>query len=493
MTKRPAINFLALGLSIFCTALMAASNAYAACTSPSMPEGAIFYNADQNVPQLCTSKGWVALGDVNPSAGNGACSNPSMVEGTIFYNQDHGVLQFCNGTDWLAVQSASAVVGGFAGFSDLGDQALSTLVTSNILQVIIAGTSNVSISGGGSPQYRICQNTTCSVELQTWGSTASTVTEGDFIQLRLTTSASYGTPLTANVDVSGTSDEWVVTTVEDTLPISLSFTMLTSQAGSTLLQSNIVQVTGISTSVSTSITGGGSPQYRLCSDSSCSSEIQTWTSGAATVANNQYIQLRATSPASGTITVTPSVGTGSANWYVSTNGKGYFVMTSSASTGNLGGRSNANTTCVNNLTAGLWLEKASATIDAAHVFSFLCDGSGCNNLQPNTIYQFARSGAATAGGAVFVTDGTGRGPGSTGAWNTATTFNTTERYWSNRASGSTTLWATTALSNHCNNWSDGTATYSGVRGDPVEVDDGRWNDGAETCGSSRRLVCFVNP
>lgn len=82
--------------------------ARAACSNPSMPDGAVFYNAAQHVPQLCAGTTWVALGALNPGAGSGSCSSPSMPGGSIFYNDDYGVLQYCDGANWIAVQTAAS-------------------------------------------------------------------------------------------------------------------------------------------------------------------------------------------------------------------------------------------------------------------------------------------------------------------------------------------------------------------------------------------------
>lgn len=90
--------------------------AIADCTSPAMPNGSIFYNAAQNVPQACVRDEWIALGELNPSAGGGSCSSPAMNEGSMFYNEDFGVLQYCNGTDWRALGEAK-----FAGCSAPSD------------------------------------------------------------------------------------------------------------------------------------------------------------------------------------------------------------------------------------------------------------------------------------------------------------------------------------------------------------------------------------
>jgi hypothetical protein len=86
------------------------TDAFAACTNPAREDGAIIYNEDQNVPQVCAGGAWVALGVLNPAAGGGSCTNPARTEGAIVYNVDYTVLQYCDGTNWIAVQAAS--VGG---------------------------------------------------------------------------------------------------------------------------------------------------------------------------------------------------------------------------------------------------------------------------------------------------------------------------------------------------------------------------------------------
>ncbi|MCT8970783.1 DUF1566 domain-containing protein [Microbaculum marinisediminis] len=184
-----------------------AAPAYAGCTNPTDVEGAIVYNADQNVPQVCAGSTWVSLGTLNPSAGGGTCSNPTDTEGAIVYNDDYDILQYCDGENWIAVQAAPS--GGFLGFSDLTDQYPSELITSNILQVDNGGA--ISITGGGTPQYRICADDACGSETQTWGSASGSINAGEFLQLRLTNNASGNTD-TAIVTVGGASEQWSVTT-----------------------------------------------------------------------------------------------------------------------------------------------------------------------------------------------------------------------------------------------------------------------------------------
>ncbi len=106
---------------------------------------------------------------------------------------------------------------------------------------------------------------------------------------------------------------------------TFDFTNLTAQPVSTLIASDIVQVTGFTGSLATSITGTGSPQYRTCTDGTSSancdaSVVQNWTSGSATIAENEYLQLHLTTSSSWNTQygATVSVGTDGDSWSVTT-------------------------------------------------------------------------------------------------------------------------------------------------------------------------------
>lgn len=132
---------------------------------------------------------------------------------------------------------------------------------------------------------------------------------------------------------TATSGEWAsfyngppagVTAVTcDSTPDAFNFTDLSNQARSTLIVSNILQISGITGNVMTSITGGGGAQYRICTNGSSSaacdgSLVQNWTTGPATIQNNQYLQLRLTSGSSfgAMVSATMTVGAGSNQWDV---------------------------------------------------------------------------------------------------------------------------------------------------------------------------------
>lgn len=103
--------------------------AQAACTNPAGQNGDMVYNADQNVPQVCSNGSWVALGVLNPAAGGPGCSNPAGVMGDIVYNTDIHKPQYCDGDDW--VEMIGTVGGGPVGPSGCenpGDQCGDNLV-----------------------------------------------------------------------------------------------------------------------------------------------------------------------------------------------------------------------------------------------------------------------------------------------------------------------------------------------------------------------------
>lgn len=80
-------------------------SAHADCSNPPAPESTVIYNEAFNSMQFCDGARWIAMGDINPSAGGGSCSSPNMPEASVVYNQDYKVMQFCNGTDWIAMSA----------------------------------------------------------------------------------------------------------------------------------------------------------------------------------------------------------------------------------------------------------------------------------------------------------------------------------------------------------------------------------------------------
>lgn len=114
--------------------------------------------------------------------------------------------------DWNVTTKVAGAPDPFS-FTDLTDVPLSELRISDIVQITgITNDGFVGISGDGNPEYRICNDDACAVVAETWTSSARIIAEGQYLQARLTSSASYETTHSATVTVDGGNALWNVTT-----------------------------------------------------------------------------------------------------------------------------------------------------------------------------------------------------------------------------------------------------------------------------------------
>ncbi len=177
-------------------------------------------------------------------------------------------------------------------------------------------------------------------------------------------------------------------------------------------------------------------------------------------------------------------------------GNGHFVITSGQWDGNLGGMAGANAKCLADLTANDWLGKATSTVDATHVFAFICPNITCNNPLPNTTYNFAVSGDVTKGGASFTVDASQRGPGNNIAWTGTNYFDGIKEYFTGRSWSGTTSWwhlPSSDNNNNCNSWTSNSAIVTGRYGNSNNTDHVRWGQWGPTCDIPKHLLCFVHP
>lgn len=165
-----------------------------------------------------------------------------------------------------------------------------------------------------------------------------------------TCSAIAQTRTCANGTLSGSHTNQSCVVTDDT-PNSYSFTDLTNQPTTTVVNSNIIQITGINVTV-TATTAGASSQMRSCADSACSSVINTWASSVSITAN-QYLQVRQTtsSAATTTTTATVTVGTGTPDTWSATTGAG---VTPGSQTFSTPGAFTFTIPNYNNLTVEVW-------------------------------------------------------------------------------------------------------------------------------------------
>lgn len=256
--------------------------------------GLVIFNTTTNSLELRNSTAWVALG----SGGGGGTTLPNCAEGETIVRQ---------GGDWVCSNMPDV----FA-FTDLTGQPTNTLINSNILPVTGVLQATVTITGAGAPQYRICADVSCASVIRNWTSTATTINQGQHLQLRLTTAATTdGSTRTATVQIGSISDAWSVTTQDDT-PAAFAFTDVTNQPAATLVMSNTLTITGIGPNpTSVSVGGTGSPQISINGGA--------WvTSGTILAGQTLRVRLTSAGTSSTTRSATVTVGNVSDTWTVTT-------------------------------------------------------------------------------------------------------------------------------------------------------------------------------
>lgn len=180
-------------------------------------------------------------------------------------------------------------------------------------------------------------------------------------------------------------------------------------------------------------------------------------------------------------------------------GTGFFVLTETSYTGNLGGLTGANALCLTELQSKNWLGKTQATLSSDTVRAFLCDDSTCQDPLGNSQYRFAAAGSVGDGGESFQTDFYGRGPGDSEAWHAGEEeFGASEFWWSGyRGQDSDQYWGVVEPSqNNANDFNCGNWTTNGANGRygyTSQTGSERWNFSETGCSNPRRLICLVDP
>ena len=231
--------------------------------------------------------------DVNGGVRIGADTTCAVAkEGTIRYVAASDAYEFCNGTAWTSLGGGKWLDGTNAGdiYYSAGPVGVGTSAPKAPLHVageaIIGSTTGLACDANREGALR-------------WKTTAPKCIE----------------------ICDGSS--WACVGCANTLA-TFFFTNQTDLNVSTLVTSNIAPIGGINAGCteSVSVSGtGGSPEYRICSTSDCSSVVQTWTTATNTLdMQGKYLQLRATSSASyaTTFTITANVGPTSSNWSITT-------------------------------------------------------------------------------------------------------------------------------------------------------------------------------
>ena len=113
-------------------------------------------------------------------------------------------------TTWTLTTAAQDVTPNGIAFPSQVVVGLSTPIDSAMVGVT-GITGNVPISIAGAGQYRVCADATCTGS-PAFGAAPATITNGKFVQLRVTSSGAYGTPVSTTLTVGSVSAGWTVTT-----------------------------------------------------------------------------------------------------------------------------------------------------------------------------------------------------------------------------------------------------------------------------------------
>jgi hypothetical protein len=159
----------------------------------------------------------------------------------------------------------------------------------------------------------------------------------------------------------------------------------------------------------------------------------------------------------------------------------------------MGGLAGANNFCLNELANNDFKGKSGVTVDASHVFAFLCDSTKCNNLPGGKTFTFAAAGNPAVGGASFTTDVTGTGPGSMFNWDTPETFGGAYITWTNRDGDSAggEYWYNKPGSSSCSDWTTSSNSPVGQVGRTDTWNGARWDNGGNICSDQNRLICVA--
>lgn len=170
---------------------------------------------------------------------------------------------------WSVTTRAADTAPNAFNFTDLTGVNLSTLSASTaITPTGYEAGAAVSVTGSGSPQM--------SINGGTWG-TSGTITPGQTVAVRLTSSAAVSTALTATVTIGGVSDTWSVTTRAGNSCSAVSKTWLTNCTATVSAAAHGANGTGTITDP-----GGCGTAYYGSGTFACADGTFTYTSGTCT-------------------------------------------------------------------------------------------------------------------------------------------------------------------------------------------------------------------
>lgn len=186
---------------------------------------------------------------------------------------------------------------------------------------------------------------------------------------------------------------------------------------------------------------------------------------------------------------------------------GYFVLTQTRWTGDLGGDAGANSKCLTELTTntnwnGYSDAQSRGILVASKVRAFLCTSlSNCNMVLPYGTYAFATVGSPASGGATFTANADGAGPNDSANWAGYNYFATGSYYWAGRVSNggySATTWPSYAgnIYTICTGYTTADGALNGGVGNTNSTGARRYYSSPSntlSCASKQPLICIVDP
>lgn len=255
---------------------------------------------------------------------NGACTKT----GEIKLNTSTSNLEFCNGTNWRV--AGSDVEPESFSFNTSSNNSWEASFSSAVRRVTgITGavaTFNKTGTTCTTYTYRVCADLACS-QVITLGTLVDGVTanvaNGDYVRVGFVTAISPVEACTASVTIgSVTATASSTTATDDLVPSNFTWGARRSSASSTTITSGITRIaghSGVTGSISDMGTGG-SPEFRVCSDSVCTTELIGWGSASQSLSIGNHVQLRTTMGAGAynIRRVSFSAGATTGTWYSTT-------------------------------------------------------------------------------------------------------------------------------------------------------------------------------
>lgn len=259
---------------------------------------------------------------------NGACTK----EGELKWNSSTTKLEFCNGTNWRVVSTTDTTAEPLTdSIATNANLETSSIFTQRITGFVGGGSLVATTMSGNCASFvlRYCADSSCSSSINnrtSVGTVSGFVPNASYIRSSFTSSVLGSETCTIVYTIAGQTITHSVTTVASDLSPTVSASSFTEQRGvatSTVINSNILKVsshTGVDVSISDN-GFGGSPQFRTCSDATCTAVLSDWGNVTVAIPNPAWVQVRVTTGATvyDIKSVTATIGDKTAKLYAMTS------------------------------------------------------------------------------------------------------------------------------------------------------------------------------